>query len=66
MTIVINGEEKTVEEGTTLAQLIRDLGIETKVMAAAINMEVVKKEMWKTRVLQAGEKVELLHFVGGG
>jgi len=66
MTIVVNGESRECSEGTTLSELMGDLSIKVKVMAAAINMEVVKKDDWTSRVLIDGDKVELLHFVGGG
>jgi len=66
MTLVLNGESIDIADGTTLFELISSQGIEEKVMAAAVNMEIVKKEDWKTRVLKEGEKVELLQFVGGG
>jgi sulfur carrier protein len=35
-------------------------------MAAAVNMEIVKKERWGEHTLRDGDRVELLHFVGGG
>lgn len=66
MKIIVNGEEKVIDNGITLSKLINDLGIENKVMAAAVNMEIVKKDNWDNYKLKDGEKVELLHFVGGG
>lgn len=66
MKITINGEERVCAEGTTLASLINDLGIKVKVMAAAVNMEVVKKADWESHSLSPDDKIELLHFVGGG
>jgi len=66
MKITVNGEERVCVEGLTLADLINDLGIKVKVMAAAVNMEVVKKADWESRTLGEGDKIELLHFVGGG
>ncbi len=66
MKITINGEEREYAEGTTLASLINDLGIKVKVMAAAVNMEVVKKADWESHLLSPDDKIELLHFVGGG
>ncbi|MBN2965327.1 sulfur carrier protein ThiS [Sulfurospirillum sp. T05] len=65
MNIIVNGEAKETHV-TTLLELMHELGIEPKVMAAAINMNVVKKEVWETTALSEGDKVELLHFVGGG
>lgn len=66
MKLIINGEDRTVEENTTLKQIITDLQIEDKVMAAAVNMEIVKKENWDSFVPNDGDKLELLQFVGGG
>ncbi|WP_300365553.1 sulfur carrier protein ThiS [Hydrogenimonas sp.] len=66
MRVIVNGEEKQFEDGITLAKLIEELGIAEKVMAAAVNMEVVKKDQWDRFVPKEGDKIELLHFVGGG
>ncbi len=66
MEIIVNGERKNFAEKITLFELISNLKIEDKVMASAVNMEIVKKENWKNFKLKSGDKVELLHFVGGG
>lgn len=66
MTIIVNGEARELIDGMTLSSLMSELDIKVKVMAAAINMQVVKKSDWDTMVLRDGDKVELLHFVGGG
>ena len=66
MTITINGETRECPAESTLSTLIQELGIKVKVMAAAINMEVVKKDDWESTKLTDGDKIELLHFVGGG
>jgi len=65
MQLIINGEKK--ESGAKSIQaLLDELGIESKVMAAAVNMNVVKKELWKSYELNENDKVEFLQFVGGG
>ncbi len=64
--IIVNGEKRTIAEGTTIKSLLDALGIADKTMASAVNMEVVKKERWGDHTLHAGDKVEFLHFVGGG
>ncbi|NPA30064.1 MAG: sulfur carrier protein ThiS [Epsilonproteobacteria bacterium] len=66
MRVTVNGEKKEFQEGVSLAQIMRELGILEKVMAAAVNMEVVKKEAWESFQPKEGDKIELLHFVGGG
>ncbi|MGD9717344.1 MAG: sulfur carrier protein ThiS [Sulfuricurvum sp.] len=66
MHIKVNGETREFSENTTLLELIRSLGIEAKVMAAAVNMQIVKQDGWNSAVLHEGDAVELLDFVGGG
>lgn len=65
MKIKVNGETKNTNSKTIL-ELLDELGIEEKVMAAAINLDVVKKEHWQTHPINEGDKIEFLQFVGGG
>ena len=64
--ITVNGIQQESNKGTTLLELIRNLGVEGKVMACALNMEIVKKEQWETQEIRANDSIELLEFVGGG
>jgi len=66
MKVVVNGKEHEFQENITLQEALELLQIADKVMAAAINMEIVKKEKWSSQILQEGDKLELLDFVGGG
>lgn len=66
MKITVNGETKEFENGLSLQDIMQKLGIAEKVMAAAVNMEVVKKQEWQKFSPKEGDKIELLHFVGGG
>ncbi len=66
MNLIVNGEEKQFEENSTLQTIITSLKIEDKVMAAAVNMEIVKKDEWNTYIVKEDDKLELLQFVGGG
>jgi sulfur carrier protein len=65
MKIVVNGKEK-ITESKTVQSLLDELDINDKVMAAAVNMAVVKKEDWSNFELNENDKVEFLQFVGGG
>jgi sulfur carrier protein len=65
MKLIVNGETK-ITIANTIEELLEELGIKDKVMAAALNMEVVKKDNWSTCKLQENDKVEFLQFVGGG
>jgi len=49
-----------------LEKVLQELGLTGKVMAAAVNMEIVKQDKWGTRMLKDMDKLELLDFVGGG
>ncbi|MGD9655280.1 MAG: sulfur carrier protein ThiS, partial [Sulfuricurvum sp.] len=54
MQIKVNGEFREIEEGATLYALISALKLEERVMAAALNMQIVKQEKWKEARLQEG------------
>ena len=66
MTLIINGETKEFDDSSTLQDIITNLQIENQVMAAAVNMNIVKKDEWSTYIPQNDDKLELLQFVGGG
>ena len=66
MELIVNGQEKTFENESSLKDIIVELQIEDKVMAAAVNMEIVKKDEWATFTPKNNDKIELLQFVGGG
>mgnify|MGYP002700166923 FL=1 len=66
MNIIINGESRDFANGLTVMNVLQELSLEGKVMAAAINMEIVKQDTWDTHVIHDGDKLELLDFVGGG
>ena len=66
MNIIINGEDMNIEENKTLQNIILHLKIEEKVMASAVNMEIIKKDNWDNYILKENDKIELLQFVGGG
>lgn len=66
MQIIVNGENREFNDEITLQEVITTLQIEDKVMAAAVNMQIVKKEKWESFRLSNEDKLELLQFVGGG
>lgn len=66
MRLTVNGETKEYASELTLLEMMKKLGISDKVMAAAVNMNIVKQESWETYLLKDEDKVELLDFVGGG
>ena len=66
MKLIINGETREFEEKKTLQDILNELSLDGKVMAAAVNMEIVKQNNWTTHILKDNDKLELLDFVAGG
>ena len=64
--IYVNGKEFIVEKNTTLIKLIKDLNLEKKSFAIAVNSEVVKKENYKRFIIIPDSKIEIISAVGGG
>jgi sulfur carrier protein len=66
MKLIINGQDKTFDDTFSLKDIVINLSIEDKVMAAAVNMEIVKKDNWDSFIPKDNDKIEFLQFVGGG
>ena len=66
MRIVVNGTEREVPDGTTLGHLIGLLGQMVGHVACERNQEVVPRRLLHETVLQAGDRIEIVTFVGGG
>jgi thiamine biosynthesis protein ThiS len=66
LTILVNGEEKELAEGSTVAQLIEAVGLRPERLAVELNREIVRRAEWGSTSLSDGDKVEIVHFVGGG
>jgi len=64
--VVINGQSRTVNQGTTIADLIGDLGLSGRPVAVERNREVVPRAQHPSTVLAAGDRLEVVTFVGGG
>lgn len=64
--LVINGQPRQVPEGSTVAQLIAELGLSGKPVAVERNREVVPRAQHPTTVLADGDRLEVVTFVGGG
>ena len=66
MNIIVNGEPRDVSDGTTVAGLLDELGIERTRVAVEVGLDIVPKNRYAEHALQAGDRVEIVHFVGGG
>ena len=67
LSIVVNGEHRRVGAGVTLAQLASEvLGLEPTKIAVERNLEVVPRSTLTTVLVEDGDELEIVHFVGGG
>lgn len=66
MTLQINGESRSFPEGLTVAGLVAQLGMKTDRVAVELNLEIVPRSDWEATQLKDGDKLEIVHFVGGG
>jgi len=66
MRLVINGEERQFERISNLASLVEQLGLKSDRLAIELNREIVPRSGWGDTVLNDGDKLEIVHFVGGG
>jgi len=66
MRLLINGKEQTCDNALTLAQLVEQLGMKGDRVAVELNREIVGRAQWPATTLKDGDKLEIVHFVGGG
>jgi thiamine biosynthesis protein ThiS len=66
MLIKLNGEPREVDDGTSLPELISNLRLKPEQIAIELNREVVRRVRWNEIVLNEGDVIEIVHFVGGG
>lgn len=65
MHIRLNGEERDVD-AATIAELVTGLGLEGRMIAVECNLEVVPKSRYVDTPLHEGDRVEVVHMIGGG
>jgi sulfur carrier protein len=66
MQITVNGESRQVPDGATAAQLVELLELTGRRLAMEVNGEIVPKSLHESRALDPGDRVEIVHAVGGG
>jgi thiamine biosynthesis protein ThiS len=64
--IVVNGVTEQVAEGQTVLDLLRHLDLDPQRVAVELNRSIVKQPRWRETILEAGARLEILQFVGGG
>jgi thiamine biosynthesis protein ThiS len=66
MRIMLNGDPFTVENPTTIAGLLAELGIDPRRVAVERNEEIVKRDRYAATAIAEGDQIEIVNFVGGG
>jgi thiamine biosynthesis protein ThiS len=66
MLLHINGEQRDFPDGLTVAGLVAELGMKPDRVAVELNLEIVPRTQWGMTALNNGDKLEIVHFVGGG
>jgi len=66
MRLQINGQEREFPSPLSLAALVESLGMKAGRVAVELNRNIVPREQWATTSLAEGDRLEVVHFVGGG
>jgi sulfur carrier protein len=64
--IQLNGQSREAEDSMNLRELISSLDLKPEQIAIELNQTVIRRMHWQSTILREGDKVEIVHFVGGG
>jgi sulfur carrier protein len=65
-TIIVNGENRATNPGATVLDLLRELGLDSGRVAIERNLEILPSSKWTDTKVEAGDRYEIVQFVGGG
>jgi len=65
MKITVNGEERALEPKTVLGYLV-EIGVDPRAVAVELNLDILERGEYATTMLNEGDKIEIVQFVGGG
>jgi thiamine biosynthesis protein ThiS len=66
VSVQVNGEKRELIAGTTVRQLLEQLGLNPARVAIEYNLAILPKGEWEQTRMAAGDKLEIVQFVGGG
>ena len=66
MRVYVNGEARELPDPTSLAELITQLDLPAARIAVELNLAVVRRNDWVSTMLKDGDRIEIVHVVGGG
>jgi thiamine biosynthesis protein ThiS len=65
MDLTINGESRSLA-AETLSALVEELGMKSDRVAVELNLQIIPRDQWPQTRLNGGDRLEIVHFVGGG
>lgn len=65
MRLIINGQERDVE-AKTLADVVQSFGLNERIIVIEHNLNIVPRDLYAETGVAEGDKIEIVHFVGGG
>jgi thiamine biosynthesis protein ThiS len=66
VTITVNGEERAAKPGSTVTDLLYEMGLDPGRVAIERNLEILARPEWQKTSVQSGDRYEIVQFVGGG
>jgi sulfur carrier protein len=63
--LVVNGDEREVDAGS-VAALVEGLGLDLRKVAVERNLQIVPRSQYLATALSDGDRIEIVHFIGGG
>ena len=66
MQVIINGETRELDDGVSIAQLLEQSDLAAKRIAVEVNEAIIPKSRHAETPLQDGDKIEIIHAIGGG
>ena len=66
MDIHINGETRTFDAPVSVLEVLRAMNLPSQKIAVELNLEIVPKSAYETKMVAAGDRIEIVHFIGGG
>jgi sulfur carrier protein len=64
--VILNGEERPLEDGRTIADLLNELKLGGRRVAVELNRDIVPTAEYASRAIREGDTIEIVQFVGGG
>lgn len=66
ITITVNGEQREAKPGSTVTDLLQEMGLDAGRVAIERNLEILSRPDWQKTSVQPGDHYEIVQFVGGG